>query len=449
MKYKTLVIEKSVRGWRFKKPLTIKVPERQNEAEKRLLQYILETFSSRPCLVPFTFNSHSTMEVARHLLFNRTGSPFTLHSYIEHFSNFCAWIKAEPDQLVNKCRDQNGDPDPKGITLTTSALDEYVDHMQAKNLAPATIAHRIRNIVDVFAINRVRLKLPYGITVWKLYEERAPSREEIQKILDLADIRERVIITILAVSGLRVGTLLKLQYRHVKKDLEEGIIPIHVHVEAELVKGKRCSFDTFLNEEASGYLRIYLDARRKGTKRNPPEQISDESPLIRSSHCKQVRTINNDGLRRIIHDLYVRAGILESSPLRKRYELNVHSFRRFFRTEMASHGVDRDYIDYMMGRRPKDRYHDVRMKGVEYLRGIYLTSGIRIRPKIEMSKMDALREILQSWGLNPQKILSKEALAQVTPASEHMQANNANFHYGPKTLQNHQLSGSLPEGNGA
>jgi len=35
MKYKTLIIEKGVRGRRFKKPLRIIVPERQNMAEKR------------------------------------------------------------------------------------------------------------------------------------------------------------------------------------------------------------------------------------------------------------------------------------------------------------------------------------------------------------------------------------------------------------------------------
>jgi integrase len=449
MKYKTLIIERGVRGGRFKKPLTIRVPERQNRAEEKLLQYILESLSRRSCLVPFTLNNLSTMEVARHLLFNRTGSQLSLYGYIDDFNYFCRWIKAKPDQLVNRCRNRNGNANPKGIARMARALDEYIDHLQTKNLSSTTVRSRLKNITSMFRINGVALKLPYGLSVWHLYDERAPSREELQKILDLADLRERVIITILAVSGLRVGTLLKLQYRHVRDDLERGIVPIHVHVEAELTKCKRRSYDTFLNEEAAECLRAYLIARRKGTKKIPPEQINDESPLIRSRRFKQARTVAVTTVHAFVHDLYVRTGLLERNSLRRRYPLRTHSLRRFFRTQMASLEVDRDYIDSMMGRAVKDRYHDVRMKGVEYLRGVYMTSGIRIRPKIKMNKIDALKEIMQTWGLDPQKILTAEAFAQITPTTKQEQADNGELLFSSKASQDHQPCDSFPESTGA
>jgi hypothetical protein len=54
----------------------------------------------------------------------------------------------------------------------------------------------------------------------------------------------------LALSGFRLGTLKKLQYRHVKRDLERGMVPIHVHVKAEATKGKYHDYDTFLNQES-------------------------------------------------------------------------------------------------------------------------------------------------------------------------------------------------------
>jgi len=449
MRYKTLILERGCRGGRFKKPVTIKVPERQTLAEKKLLRYIWESLSTRSCLIPFTVNNVSTMKLARHLLFNRTGSQPSLYIYIDHIHRFCRWIQAEPDQLVNKCRNRNGNPNPKGIAIMTKALEEYNDYMRANNNASSTIWRRLKDITGVFRLNGIDLRLPYGIRAWNVYDTRAPTREEIQKILDVADLRERVIITILTVSGLRLGTLLKLQYRHVKHDLELGIIPIQVHVEAAVTKGKRRSYDTFLNEEASECLKTYIDVRKKGSRKIPPEQIHDESPLIRANRCKQVKAVYRITINAVIHDLYVKAGILESNSLRRRYELTTHSFRKFFRTQMASLDVDRDCIDFMMGRAVKDRYHDVRMKGVEYLRGVYLTSGIRITPKIKMNKIDALKEILQAWGLNPQKILTDEALAQITPASEHRQADNTDLLSRLKSLQNHQPGGSPPEGNGA
>lgn len=449
MKYKTLVIERGIRGGRLKKPLRIRIPERQNRVEKRVLQYILESLSGRSCLVPFTLSNVSTMIVARHLLFNRTGSPLTLRRYIEDFNYFCRWIKTKPDQLVNSCRNRNGNANPKGMARMARALDEYIDHLQTKNLSQNTVRGRLRNVTSIFCINSVALKMPYGLSAWPLCDERAPSREELQKILDLADLRERVIITILAVSGLRVGTLLRLQYRHVKDDLERGIIPIHVHVEADLTKAKRCSHDTFLNEEASDSLKAYLSARKKGTRRIPPEQIHDESPLIRARNSKQVRTVTVPAVESFVHNLFVRAGILEKSSARRRYGLRTHSLRRFFRTQMASLDVDPDCIDFMMGRAVRDRYHDVRMKGVEYLRGVYMTSGIRIRPRIKMNKIDALKEILQTWGLNPQKILTHEALAQITPNTKQEQADSKDLLISSEASQNDQPCTSLAESPGA
>ena len=66
---------------------------------------------------------------------------------------------------------------------------------------------------------------------------------------------------------------------------------------------------------------------------------------------------------------------MTSNPRGRRYDLRAHSIRKFFRTQMASLGVDRDYIEYMMGH-TISTYHDIKMKGIEYLRGIYLASGL-------------------------------------------------------------------------
>ena len=76
----------------------------------------------------------------------------------------------------------------------------------------------------------------------------------------------------------------------------------------------------------------------------------------------------------------------------RRYDLRVHSIRKFFRTQLATLGVNRDYIDYMMGHKV-GAYHDVKMKGIEFLRNIYAASGLSIRPKTSVSKIEALKEI--------------------------------------------------------
>ena len=59
-----------------------------------------------------------------------------------------------------------------------------------------------------------------------------------------------------------------------------------------------------------------------------------------------------------------------------------------------------------------DTYHDVQMKGVDYLRNTYACSGFSIKPKTQVSKIEALKEVVRAWGLNPEEILVKNATAQ-------------------------------------
>lgn len=45
-------------------------------------------------------------------------------------------------------------------------------------------------------------------------------------------------------------------------------------------------------------------------------------------------------------------------------------------------------------------YHDIQMKGTEFLRNIYIASGFSIKPRTRLSKIDALKEIIRAWGLS-------------------------------------------------
>lgn len=74
-------------------------------------------------------------------------------------------------------------------------------------------------------------------------------------------------------------------------------------------------------------------------------------------------------------------------------------------------GVQLDYIDYMMGH-TVSTYHDIQSKGVEFLRNIYSSAGLSIKSRPHYSKIDMLKEMMRAWGLEPEKILTREALAE-------------------------------------
>ncbi len=371
-----------------------------------------------PSLVPFALQNASTMEVAKHLLRHRTGSKATLYQYIYGIHRFSLWTNTEPDQLIKACQDVDGDPKPKAVAQTSRMLDDFVANLQAENLAPGSISNHVKGVKSLFTCSGLKLELPYRLSKTSVCEDRAPTPEELGEILDIANLREKVIVTLLALGGFRIGTLAKLEYRHVKRDLEKGIVPVHVHVEAEITKGKYHDFDTFLGQEAVACLRDYLNIRRKGTptrRGKRPETIHDNSPLIRDGQSCLAKTVTTGRIYSVIHNLYIKADKITrtasraDNPRARRYDLRAHSIRKFFCTQMMSLGVQSDYVNYMMGH-TLSTYHDIRMKGIEHLRGIYAASGLSIRPKTKVSKIDALKEIIRAWGLNPEEILTRDAL---------------------------------------
>ena len=104
---------------------------------------------------------------------------------------------------------------------------------------------------------------------------------------------------------------------------------------------------------------------------------------------------------KLIHSLYFEAGLLKQSNGR-RHTLCVHSLRKFFKTQLMALGVQSDYIEYMMGH-TITAYHDIQSKGVEFLRSLYASSGLRIRPKSALTTKDQLRAMARGFGLSPEE----------------------------------------------
>jgi hypothetical protein len=408
----TVTITESSQGYKLKTPLILSLPEPQNAADKKLQQYIIDALLTRmPSLVTLTFENASTIQLAKHLLRHRTGSTATLYQYIYGVYRFSKWLNTQPDQLIKACQDADGDPKPKALAQTSRLLDDFIANLQAEELAPGSVSNHVKAVKALFRSNGLKLELAYSLSKRTMYKDRAPTPEELATLIDMADLRLKVIISMLALGGFRNGTLVKLQYRHVKRDLEKGVTPIHVHVEAEITKGKYHDYDTFISQEAADYLKIYLQTRRKGTEKIPPEIIHDASPLIRNTQRRRPVPITTIAIHKLVHDLYVKADLIPQKPMGRCYDLRVHSIRKFYRTQLAALGVQTDYIEYMMGH-TISTYHDIQMKGIEYLRGIYAASGLSIKPKTRVSKIDALKEIIRAWGLNPEEILTRDALTK-------------------------------------
>jgi integrase len=404
------IVSRGPLGRRMESPVTAYVNAHPSKITETVVDYVVVSLSTKyPSLIKAFLENGATLKLAEYLYRRRCRSSKTLQLYAYFTARFCNWMGLTPDQLVSRCFREDELRDEKAIMEMERAADLWLGELEAHGLSRNSLSLARSAVKTFFEVNGIALNIPKIGRTMVTYHDRAPTPEELQKILDIADLRGKVIVSMLALGGFRIGTLAKLKYRHVKHNLEKGIVPVHIHVEAAITKEKYHDYDTFIGAEAVEYLKPYLEQRRKGTEKIPPENITDESPLIRA-YTREVKPLTEKQIHRIVHDLYVKAGLC-SRIGGSRYDLRPHSLRKYFRTQLASLGIPSDYIEYMMGH-TISTYHDIKMKGVEFLRDIYASAGLSIRPKSRLGKLDMLKEFARLLGLNPEEIFVKEALSK-------------------------------------
>jgi len=406
-----VLIERSLRGWKLKEPVTLPLDKILAVKEKGLVDFILKSFlGERPKLISYVLDNQSLIKMARHFLRHCSSSTRSCLVYTVNVYKYANWLGYNPDTIMADLKPVGNIPDPQRIQNHCGYLDDYLAAIQDDGLKPGAVNNCIKGVKTFYRVNGAKIETSEPLSRRVTYKDRAPKPEELLKLLDIAGLREKFIVSAFALGGFREETFSKLTYRHVKEDLEANIVPIHIHVEAEITKGKYHDYDTFLGSEAAYFLKLYIQQRKQGINRKPPETLTDDSPLIRDDTRAKVKSIGPKQLRKMVHDLYKQAGLLKHLNGRM-YDLRVHSIRKFFKTQLLALGVQSDYVDYMMGH-TINTYHDIQSIGIDKLREIYAAAGLAIRPKTQISKVDALKEIIRAWGMNPEQLLAKEALIQ-------------------------------------
>ncbi len=407
----SIIIERSAIGYKLRQPVVLSLDKVLAAREKGLIAYIFKAFASdRPALIPYVFDNQSLLKMARHFLRHCSGSLHSCCLYTVNMHKYANWLGYSPDMIIQDLKPTGAIPDPLRIQNHQGYLNDYLAELQDEGLKPGAVNNYIKAVKTFYRVNGVKVELSEPLSRRVTYKDRAPKPEELVKLLEIANLREKLIISALALGGFREGTFSKLLYRHVREDIENKVTPIHIHVEAEITKGKYHDYDTFLGNEAAESLKLYLQQRRLGTVYTPPEELTDESPLIRDENTKRVKGISSKQLRKIIHTLYMKANITKKQNGRM-YDLRTHSLRKYFKTQLLALGIQPDYVDYMMGH-TVDTYDDIQSLGVEKLRSIYASANLAIRRKTQVSKVDALKEIIRAWGMNPENMLARDALVE-------------------------------------
>jgi len=417
-------LDRSLKQYRLKTPVTVELSKVLDLGTKGLAQYVLQGLTStRPLLIPFVLNNTSLVKLAERLLRKFSGSTMSLYAYTNSVHQYSQRLGLTPDQIISDARRSK-----RHVQNHEKLVEQVLAELQDAKRSPGRRNGFAKQIRSWYSSNDIELKLTTVPRPTVEHKDRAPTQDELTRLIDLADLRGKVIVSCLALGGFREGTLAKLEYHHFKTDLVNNVSPIHLHIEAGIVKGGYSPYHTFVSTEAIVHVQNYLDSRRKGlpilngahTPRPElkPEEINDNSPIIRDEQLWRdhaiARPIGEKQIYKIIHSLYFKTGLLQ--PIRDQsdqhsYELRVHSIRKFFKTNLVARGVPEPIADYMMGHVP-DTYVDVESQGIERLREIYTRAALTVRPKPQTPPFETLSMIAKGLGLDPEKVLVKDMFSE-------------------------------------
>lgn len=329
------------------------------------------------------------------------GSIYTERSYLRSLKRFVKWTKKNPDQLIKERKQQLKSEDQTVKRKAEETLRSFCLYLEKeKGLKRSSVISYHSALKSFYRYNYVPLQLrtPKKISVHGLTPH---THEEIKKLYNVANLRDRALLLCLAESGMSREDFVELTYGDVKEDYE-------TEKETILLKVKRrkegLAYHTFFGINATKTLRNYLEARkRKG------EKFTKNTPLFKST--KGETTIKPNGLNYLLLRLGKKAGI-HSTP---------HRFRKFFESHMGLTARS-ILVKYWMGHSlgVESSYF---IPSVEDQRKAYMEAYRKIDIfKTEMSEIERrkrqIKDSAKMLGLGKEKL---ERLEQLLAHSETME----------------------------
>jgi integrase len=219
---------------------------------------------------------------------------------------------------------------------TEDKIIEYIVSLKKQGKTKVAIHNYLEPVCSLYAINDVilnRKKINKFVPEnRKIKNDRAYTHEEISKLLEIADERMRVIILLLASSGIRIGAvpLIKL------KDFQDTKLIIYENTNEE--------YFTFISLECEKAVKFYLDMRsRYGEKMSDKSLLVREQFDVRMPTSTKPRRITKTAIQLKLYDLCKRCGI------DKQDIAIAHGFRKFFTTQLVNSKVNPEIREMLLG----------------------------------------------------------------------------------------------------
>jgi len=335
---------------------------------------------------------------------NSLRSEATIAMYQFSLRNYMQYIKTNSvSGLINQ----------DSRTIEQQLITYLVDLRKNQKLSYSSLAMRLAALRKFYEMNDVILNWKkvsnYLGENTKIFKDRAYTIEEIQQLLTKADERGRVVVLLLASTGMRIGAVAGLKLKHLTKITDYNLYQITVY------ENTKEEYYCFCSPECAIAINSYIAYRERCF-----EKIGPESPLIREQFdrdnpdkARNPKHVSLDMLGFLIRELLIAAGIRTVEHLtetktngRLRKEvMTSHGFRKFATTNMIRAKVNPEAREMLLGHSIglSDSYYrpDSNEILTEYLKAVdmlTINEENRLRRKVDILevKADKIAELQQT-----------------------------------------------------
>jgi integrase len=288
-------------------------------------------------------------------------SPLTKQKYVPRLNKFFDFINLK-GSIQDRCKTfslKSKDEPSWVLGWVIKFLQMNKERVERKEITASTALNYVKTVKLFCEMNDILLpwkRITRGLPKARRYaDDRAPTIEELRKIIEYPDRRIKAIVLTMVSSGIRLGAWDYLKWKHIIPIEREGKI-----IAAKLVvyKGDPEEYFSFITPEAYFELEKWIVYRKVSG-----ENISEESWVLRNiwdgnkgrrrtpGIVTQPRKLKSLGVKRIMETALWTQGLRHKlEPGKRRHEFQAdHGLRKLFKTRCELSGMMPINIELLMG----------------------------------------------------------------------------------------------------
>ncbi len=332
-------------------------------------------------------------------------SPVTRDKYKRRLQTFFEFIGIEGNSFQQRCEDFVVHSKSQGgnnwvFNTVLKFVKFHLDRVNRKEITGSTIQNYLKSIKLLCEIADISIpwkKITRGLPRGRNYaDDRIPTIDELEKILEYPDRRIKAIIYTMASSGIRLGAWDHLKWGHIRPIVQNDSV---VAAKIIVYGGEDEEYFSFITREAYLALKTWMDYRV-----NAGEEISEDSWLMRDLWDTQINTgtglitrpkkLASTGIKRLVERAIWAQGLrkkLDKGKRRHPFQA-IHSLRKWYKTRCEIAGMKPINIEILLS-------HSVGISSSYYrpTEADLLQDFLKVSELLEFDKQDKIKKDLHKY----------------------------------------------------